>query len=204
MPRMRGRHATGRPPTPDPALQSPRRASGGSLRLFFALWPDANARATLSQVARDVAGAGRGRAVPESNLHVTLAFLGATADSRVSALRVIGSDVARPIASFGLAMESVSGRAHGVHWIAAPSVPDALVSLHAALTRALDAEGFPVERRGFRPHVTLARNCALPASRARIAPIGWIVDRLALIASTPAAGGSMYRTLDSWALRKIA
>ena len=43
-------------------------------RLFFALWPDEDARERLATVARDDS---TGRWVSRDNLHVTLAFLGA-------------------------------------------------------------------------------------------------------------------------------
>jgi len=43
-----------------------------SLRVFFALWPDANARERLAAAALDVAAQTKGVAPPAANLHVTL------------------------------------------------------------------------------------------------------------------------------------
>ena len=47
-----------------------------TVRLFFALWPASALQAKLAAWAKQVAG--RGRAMRRENLHLTLAFLGAT------------------------------------------------------------------------------------------------------------------------------
>ena len=69
-------------------------ASEATQRLFFALWPDAAARAVLAAAVTEPVRLSGGRAVAESNLHVTLAFLGSVAQPRVRELRQIASAVA--------------------------------------------------------------------------------------------------------------
>jgi RNA 2',3'-cyclic 3'-phosphodiesterase len=170
------------------------------VRLFFAVWPDTRARAALSRLAQEVARDGQGRAPRESNLHLTLAFLGEVPQRRVEALLEVGERVAGLSPPFPLTLDRVGGRAYGVAWLAPPSLPEPLQHLHAALTGSLAATGFSLEQRMFRPHVTLARDCARPAHRGRIAPIGWDVRQLTLVASTPAAGGSEYRNVGEWPL----
>ena len=56
------------------AVRQPPRAP--ARRLFFALWATAEERRALSAAAAAAVGTSGGRAVPEENLHVTLAFLG--------------------------------------------------------------------------------------------------------------------------------
>jgi len=46
------------------------------VRVFFALWPAATARDALAGLAHDVAARVQGRAPPDENLHMTLAFVG--------------------------------------------------------------------------------------------------------------------------------
>ena len=46
------------------------------LRLFFALWPPGDLQGRLAAWARQAAG--KGRAMRRENIHLTLAFLGAT------------------------------------------------------------------------------------------------------------------------------
>jgi len=52
----------------------------------------------------------------------------------------------------------------------------------------------------FRPHVTLARHCARAAHHGAVEPVRWTVERLALVESMLAPGGSRYREVAGWAL----
>jgi len=175
-----------------------------SRRLFFAIWPDAPARELLRSLAHDVAKRRDGRAPREDNLHVTLAFLGTVAASRIALLESIGAGCARRCASFDLSLDALGGTSHGIAWLAPRIVPAPLASLHEALTAALAGGGFTVEQRRFRPHVTLARNCTKPPRRGAVAPIGWRVNRFSLVASTPTARGSLYSEVSTWPLASRA
>jgi RNA 2',3'-cyclic 3'-phosphodiesterase len=170
------------------------------VRLFFALWPDPQVRTALSRLAQEVAREGQGRAPRDSNLHLTLAFIGEVPQARIEALLEVGQRVAAVASPFLLTLDRLGGRAHGIAWLAPPSLPEALHHLQAALTDSLAATGFSLQQRVFRPHVTLARDCARPAHRGRVTPIGWEVGRLSLVASTLAAGGSEYRNVGEWPL----
>jgi 2'-5' RNA ligase len=74
------------------AAPSPRDPSRDLLdtRMFFALWPDAAARAALAGLAAEVVRGGGGRAPAAANLHLTLAFVGAVAPERREALHAAG------------------------------------------------------------------------------------------------------------------
>lgn len=173
-----------------------------SLRVFFAIWPDAAARERLLALATEVARAGGGRAPAASNLHITVTFVGSVPSERVGALRVAGNEATREAQGFDLALERIGG-AHGgeLVWLAPAHLPTDLVVLHAGLEAALQRQRVATERREFRPHVTLARRCARRAHVAPIEPIRWRVTRLALMQSTTAPSGSEYGELGSWALR---
>lgn len=169
-------------------------------RLFFALWPDAPARSALARLASEVAHHGLGRAPREDGLHVTLAFLGSVEARRMDAVLAAGAHAARCVEPFVLALERVGGTSFGVAWMTPEGLPVALAMLHEALVAALEQAGFPRERRMFRPHVTLARDCVRAAHRGPLPPIAWTVDRLALVASTLSPGGSRYRDVANWPL----
>jgi 2'-5' RNA ligase len=169
-------------------------------RLFFALWPDAPAQAALARLAHEVAHHAHGKAPRETNLHVTLAFVGAVTDERLAALEWVGREAAAAVAPFELALERVGGTGYGIAWLSPDGVPLPLSALHAALAAGLSREGFVVEGRMFRPHLTLARHCVRAAQRGPVAPVRWNVERLALVESTLASGGSRYRDRASWPL----
>ena len=171
------------------------------VRVFFALWPDADARERLAALATEVAARTQGRAPPAGNLHVTLAFIGDIPIARVDALRVIGASVAARATPFVLTLDCTGTfRGTGITWAGAAHPPERLAELARNLAAALAAQDFAVERRPFSPHVTLARRCKAAEVRSIEAPIQWTVTRLALDASEPRSSAPHYRDLASWPL----
>ena len=179
---------------------SPGSPASPTRRLFFALWPDAPARAALARLAREVAHHAHGRAPREDNLHITLAFMGAVADDRQAALDRIGGEACAGTPPFELALERLGGTGFGIAWLSPDGLPAPLVKLHSALLAGLVRDGFAPERRMFRPHLTLARHCVRAAHRGAVPPIRWTVERLALVESTLDPAGSRYRDVASWPL----
>jgi 2'-5' RNA ligase len=170
-------------------------------RVFFALWPDADAGNALASLAAAVAKARGGRETRPDQLHVTVAFVGAVAPAATERVLAAGARAAVVAAPFELVLDRLGGAARdGVAWVEASSPPPGLTALHEALAGALRDEGFPLEARAFRPHVTLARRCTRPADRREVAPLSWVADRLALVVSTSAPGGSRYQTVAAWPL----
>jgi 2'-5' RNA ligase len=176
-------------------------APAGSQRLFFAIWPDAPARKALAQLAVEVARDGQGRAMRSDNLHITLAFLGSIASARLAQLEVIGARAAAKVAPFTLSLDRLGGGSYAISWLAPDRMSMPLRALHDALASSLREQDFALERRMFRPHVTLARDCLRASRRGTLPAIGWRVDRLALVASTSAPGGSVYQDVCAWPLR---
>ena len=79
-------------------------------------------------------------------------------------------------------------------------VTPVLSAMFTSLHETLQASGFALDTRPFRPHVTLARRCVQPHPRAHCAPIRWRVDRLCLIGSELRPEGPIYTELESWRL----
>jgi RNA 2',3'-cyclic 3'-phosphodiesterase len=184
--------------SPDPRMEANPEASRG-VRAFFALSPDDQVRETLAALGRDVARRCRGRAVSPENAHLTLAFIGDVAKDALPVLQSVGDQL--PKAGFVVSFDLLGAwRASGVAWIAPAALPPALLTLHSTLADALARAGFELEAQPFRPHVTLARRCLQPLSRARCPPILWRADKLFLIGSELRSEGPVYRNLASWDL----
>jgi 2'-5' RNA ligase len=66
------------------------------LRLFFALWPDVDAATRLARLAASLNLTSPGRLVNDKNYHVTLAFIGEVAESRLAVLRQVGGSLQAP------------------------------------------------------------------------------------------------------------
>ena len=171
------------------------------LRTFFAAWPDAGVCTTLAAHARDIAAKTEGRAPVAANLHLTLAFVGDVAASRVAALYAIGGVAAAAGSPFTLTLDCGGMfRAVGIAWIGASVSPERLQRLVDGLGIGLSAQGFAIERRAFLPHITLARRCRRPGDFAVATPIRWTIARIALYASESTPDGSRYRELAAWPL----
>lgn len=172
--------------------------SQGAQRLFVALWPDAEVRARLS----DIAGALRlsgGRRVPPANLHLTLAFLGnADAGRRACIEQALSAAGGR---AFALAFGAVRfHRRRAMVWLEAREVPPALERLVADINRALANCAYAPAARAFRAHVTLARNVrGLGPAPAEVA-LAWEVRDFCLVHSRPGHQGSEYAVLRRWPL----
>ena len=171
------------------------------LRVFFAVWPDAPARDALDALARDCAAQNGGRPAVSSNLHLTLAFVGEIAASRVATLQATGSAATAAVAPFTLTLDRIGAfRSAGIAWIGASTLPPELERVVRTLNDELSNAGFPTERRAFQPHVTLARRCRQVASVELVAPIAWRVESVVLNVSESLRGGVRYRALAEWPL----
>ena len=165
-----------------------------TLRVFFALVPDAETQASLGVLARDIAVRAGGRAIVDANIHLTLAFIGDTSIERIDVLRDVVDTMPRE--AFVLALDCVGTFRHSdIAWIAPSHVPASLLELQSRLAAALAKNEFAIEQRPFHAHVTLARRCGRNAAKARSKPIEWKVQRVALLASIADNSGVCYREL---------
>jgi 2'-5' RNA ligase len=170
-------------------------------RLFFALWPDDETRARIVAATAAHVHAAGGRTIPRENLHVTVAFLGGVADSRMACV----CDAASTAVGGG-ALDLVLDRVE--HWkrqrilaLESPESPAPLVALVARLWQSLERCGFAAESRPFRCHVTLAREARAPRDLPPgVGPILWRVGELSLMESVTAPEGARYERLRQWPL----
>ena len=171
-------------------------------RVFFALWPDALAReeiASWQEPLRTIVG---GRALPVENLHNTLVFLGAVPVERMENLLLAAQEVNGDIFQLDFNLARYWGHSHIVY--AAPEiVPPQLTQLVQALEHALQHHHFIIERRAYKPHVTLVRHAQwsdtpLPPMQA----VKWAVQDFVLVQSHGEGQGVRYEVLTHFALRK--
>jgi 2'-5' RNA ligase len=175
--------------------------TAGTQRVFFAMWPDAPAMLALAELAQRVATAAEGRATPQERLHLTLAFVGETAQERISELVRIGRDVARSAAPFTLQLDRVGFfRNAGIAWIGCDEAPEPLLGLVRDLQAGLTAAAFPVDARPYRAHLSLARKCRVRPGRVELEPLAWQAAAMTLHASKLSNTGPAYTGIAQWAL----
>ena len=163
-----------------------------TVRLFFALWPASDLQAKLAAWAREAAGGGR--AMRQENLHLTLAFLGATEAALVPDLIALATGVR--FATIRLPLDRVGYWKHNrIIWCGASEEPSVLISLVEDLRARLDARGIHYDPKPFVSHVTLVRDASgLLAAPAWI-PLVWEARDFALVSSTRVEGLVTYQML---------
>lgn len=182
-------------------------ARPSSDRLFFAVYPDAQAAQRIVELAQSVrAGHGlRGNPLRADRVHVTLHHLGDHAglpDPLVAAAGAVAASMTMLPFEVGFdRIASFPGRARKRPWVLRSGEGDSnspLFAFQAALGERLRAAGLGryVERR-FTPHVTLLYDERSLAPQP-VPPIGWTVRELVLVHSL--IGRSEHRVLGRWGL----
>ena len=183
-----------RPAQRNEAARKERASSTAVSRCFVALWPDPEACNALEALVRELHQLHAGsRPMARDNLHLTLAFIGALAETQarqvVHMLREIQS------APFTWTLDRCAGfeRAH-VLWAGGPEEPR-LTALARATREGLDSLSIDYDRKPFAAHVTLLRNIAQVTAEHPVRPVAWQVTRPQLVVSERDAGGRLrYRT----------
>ena len=182
-------HALGRSPA----------AAQAGLRLFFALWPQPALRALLAQHAQSWRLAPPAKPTLPDKLHLTLLFMDGVPDARLQDLVHIGAAVAAAARPFALQLDQAAVWPQGGIAHLAPShAPRELAVLHTALLQAVESAGVPCDKRGFRPHLTLARHATPGQAPQAFAPVVWQAGELSLVQSM--LGSGRYAVLDRWEL----
>ncbi len=170
----------------------------GSLRLFFALWPDDKTRDALYRTGKWLHKHWGGRLMRRDTLHVTLAFLGSTPVERLEALMACADAVQGD--SHELLLDQAGYWLHNrIGWLGASALPSQYTELVAHLNGALASAGFPVDTRPHVPHVTLLRN-TVGGDVTACDPVDWTIGDFVLVKSVTDPEGARYEVLRRWPL----
>ncbi|MBE0615339.1 MAG: RNA 2',3'-cyclic phosphodiesterase [Burkholderiales bacterium] len=164
-----------------------------TVRLFFALWPDSALQGRLAAWAKQAAG--KARPMRRENLHMTLAFLGATQTTLLPLL----TESARTVrfVPFTLRLDRIAYWKHNrIIWCGADQDPPALSALVGELRACLDASAIAYDRKPFVSHVTLVRNAPGLQMAQPWEPLVWEARDFALVQSEKTDGRISYRPLE--------
>lgn len=140
-----------------------------------------------------------GRITRTDSIHLTLAFLGDIDSSRLGEL--LAPPPAIAVGRFAVELDRLGAWHHnGIGWVAPVLTPEPLADLQMRLSDWLESIGFTLERRAFKPHVTLVRKSTGKVATAAIESMRWPVDEYVLVQSTLDATGSRYEVMGRFAL----
>lgn len=171
-------------------------------RLFFALWPDAQVRRQLGELALrwQSQSAAPVRVIDARRYHLTLCFIGQV-ETPQALRQIIAAAADFDAPRFHLRLDQFGQFKHRIGWVGMREPPAPLLDLQARLAQRLAASGImPAPPMPFRPHVSLLRG-QLPSPPARLQPIDWSVRSWTLINSTLVPASPHYTTLRRFPLR---
>ena len=170
-------------------------------RLFFAVWPESGALDDLAELCAALRPRVPGRWLSPSRYHVTLAFLGTVAGTRMPELISMADRIRSP--GFCLELDRwVWWPGSRVLALVPRSPPLELLHLAQGLTAGLARIGFEPERRDFQPHLTMARDVRLnPGTLPLANTIALRFEQFCLVTSRPSPAGSRYEILRDWPLQ---
>jgi 2'-5' RNA ligase len=166
-------------------------------RIFFALWPDKETRSSLCTITQQFKDE-KFRLVKESNLHITLEFLGEVSETiQQQLINQANLIKAEP---FEIKLTSIGWwRKPGVLWIGTRHIPKQLIHLVESIKQIVEQQGLETDKRSYEPHVTFARKVKQVQLPEQSFDIPWRVNSFALIESKSTETGVMYRIIQQWA-----
>jgi len=164
-----------------------------STDLFFALWPDDDARAQMAQAIASLGG----RVTAARNLHLSLGFVSHIPSAQVAELIRIGAALLQ--CPMELELTHIEyWRDAGIAALVLRQTPEFLFHLVTQLREALGQRGFDVDPRPFRAHVVVSRHISDFRTRPLAAPIVWKPHCVALVEPYLADRFRTYRLRETW------
>ncbi len=170
-----------------------------SQRVFFALWPDDATREAINRFAGKAVAECGGTPIAPENFHMTLRFVGHADAGAMSRMRKAAGRVRTEPLRFKLDQLGFWAEP-AVFWLGCRKAPDPLLRLVVNLNTEMGSEGFLVETRPFKPHVTLARHAHHAPEIELRQPVEWSSDKFVLVGSRTDEHGPTYTVLDEWPL----
>ena len=167
------------------------------MRLFTAIRPTPAAEEALLAAQAELRRGGRGSFPRREMLHLTLAFLGETADAAAAAAAV---EALRGAGAFSVTVEG-AGRFGDTWWAGVRENPG-LERLALGHQADLRRRGFAGEERPWTPHITLARHYRPKGEMPQLSlpPVEMAVREVLLLESLQREGRSVYEMRRAAAL----
>ena len=175
-----------------------------TVRVFFAIWPDDAAQKQLAALTERLQSESlcSGRKIQPENIHLTLVFVGEVDSGKLAALcRAADGIKSSGPRAFDVVIEEIHYWKHNRIVNAAISkIPQKLMNLASDLQDALSVAGFSIERRAYKPHITLMRKASCRTLPELAEPIAWRAIEWMLVKSEQTSDGSVYIPIGRWPL----
>lgn len=172
------------------------------MRLFIAINFNDEIKDNLCNVIQGLkSNAARGNFTRRENLHVTVVFIGET--TKVDAIKGAMDSVTAETFTLGIGqLGRFSRQGSDLYWVGIEK-NNTLLSIHDQLSTELRNAGFEIERRVFKPHLTIGREVALNKDfgvkdfEKTIEPLSMQVTKISLMKSERIGGKLTYTEIYS-------
>lgn len=167
------------------------------MRLFIAVNFTPEIKSSLSNVIRGLKSQTiKGNFTPSENLHLTIVFIGET--TKVDLIKQAMDSISAPSFTLGMGGFGCFPREEGnIYWVGV-EMNNTLYSIYEQLSTKLLKCGFGLEKRAFKPHLTIGRQVVLnndfnrEAFAKTISPIKMKVTAISLMKSERLGGKLVY------------
>jgi len=169
-----------------------------TIRVFFALWPQAAIQHKLHAIANEYQARCDARVMRTDTLHMTLQFIGNINRSQLPKL-ISAANKVSAVPPFRLELNTLSFWKHNrIGYATLTASEPALETLAATLQHELAKVGFIADSTKFSPHVTLLRNVEHILAPQNFMPVTWQVNSFVLVESVTVNQKTQYQILQEW------
>jgi len=169
-------------------------------RLFYALWPDNTVRKQLTALKSNIEQKFQPFSLAwpmlAGNFHITLAFLGNIPSEKTDCLLSATDKITFKPFDFILNHLGVFNK-NKVLWLGMDTEPADLIILVSQLENVALHCGLPMEKRPFKPHLTLFRKVK-DIPDIEVQPIYWKARDFCLVSSVSSLAGVKYEIVKRW------
>ena len=171
------------------------------MRTFFALDLAPKLKLDIEQWT-DKALPAMAKKVPAANYHITLCFNGQTSQEQLQQLQSGADELS--FYSFDLTLDNFGYFAKpGVCFIGCKDIPETLHKMNQKLENISQQAGLRIEKRTYKPHVTLFRKLPMPPPIPLLSPFFEMkVTSFSLYESVSGRKGVIYQPIFTWELER--
>jgi len=168
-------------------------------RVFFAILPSPDVLGDIATIQQkhQINGA---HYTPLEKVHITLLFLGSLNAKTVVTVKEHAAKV--QVKKFNISFDKTGiFKKTQILWLGTSKINTEISNLHDDLYQQIKRHGVSLEKRKFKPHITLARKFVSNHFTNPPEPINFSVTHFYLMESIPIQGGVKYEILETYPLK---
>ena len=172
------------------------------MRIFIAINFNDKIKARINQIQQLIlTNAKKSRLTTLDNLHITVVFIGQVEENRtIDIIKCIDSIAQSEFTLRTTRLNYFKGDSGNLYYLGIED-NNTLNEIHEGISRHLQSNGYYIERRKFKPHITLSRRTIIDNNISYNIPMDILVSSIDLMQSKVIDGNLTYKCLYSKSLQ---